>query len=58
MLYSERLCIHIKIAKEIQELILESEKRDDLKELSFEEAAEIIKIDTLKQIFELLDHHF
>lgn len=56
MFYSERLCKRVKITEEIQELILESEKKDTLKELSFEEAAEIIKIDTLRQILEQLKY--
>lgn len=56
MFYSERLYKRVKITEEIQELILESEKKDTLKELSFEEAAEIIKIDTLRQILEQLKY--
>ena len=57
MLYSNRTCKRLIIAKEVTELMRESQKSNDteLKPLSFTEACEIMKIDMLEQIKENIE---
>ena len=57
MLYSNRTYKRLIIAKELTELMKESQKSTDkdLKPLSFSEACEVMKIDMLEQIKENLE---
>ena len=57
MIYSNSTHKRLIIAKEITEIMRESQMRDDkdLKPLSFEEACEVMKIDMLEQIKENLE---